>query len=383
MKKLLKYLLGIFIILNLLIIVSGKSWMYKAISITYLKGYTSSYIHDFIHFPANVIETDLHQEWEIASDYNKKVLPKFINPINDSLETVAFMIIIDDSITYERYWNGYSADTMSNSFSISKSFVGALVGIAIKDGDIKSVDQKVCDFLPDFCKGRNTELSIKNLLTMSSGLNWEENYYDPIGQTAEAYYGNDLKGLILDLTVIETPGKVFKYHSSCSQLLTFVLEAATKKTISEYASEKLWKPIGAKHPAFWNTDIVGGDEKGFCCINSNARDFARLGKLYLHKGNWNGEQFIDSSYVDDATKIANLLDEKGATNVNYGYQFWLAERQGVSVYYARGLWGQYIICIPEKNMIVVRLGRKFGKLLENGHHADLYSFIDAALEMYP
>jgi len=346
MNSFLKYLLGIFIILNLLIIVSGKSWMYKGVSITYLKGYPSSYIHDFIHFPANIIETDSHQEWKIASNYNKKILPEFIKPINDSLETVAFIIIIDDSITYERYWHGYSADTMSNSFSMSKSFVGALIGVAIKDGDIKNVDQKVCDFLPDFCKGRNIDLSIKNLLTMSSGLNWKENYYDPIGQTAEAYYGNDLKRLMLDLTVIETPGKVFKYHSSCSQLLTFVLEAATKKTISEYASEKLWKPIGAKHPAFWNTDVLGGDEKGFCCINSNARDFARLGKLYLHKGNWNGEQFIDSSYIDNATTIANLLDEKGNPNVNYGYQFWLAERQGVSVYYARGLWGQYIICIP-------------------------------------
>jgi CubicO group peptidase (beta-lactamase class C family) len=165
--------------------------------------------------------------------------------------------------------------------------------------------------------------------------------------------------------------------------LTFVLEAVTEKTISEYASEKLWKPLGAKHPALWNTDVEGGDEKGFCCINSNARDFARLGKLYMHNGNWNGEQLIDSSYAREATSIADLLDEKGNKNVNYGYQFWLAERQGLSVYYARGLFGQYVICIPEKNMIVVRLGRKFGKILEDWHHDDFYAFIDAALEMYP
>ena len=121
----------------------------------------------------------------------------------------------------------------------------------------------------------------------------------------------------------------------------------------------------------------------FCCINSNARDFARLGRLYLNHGNWNGEQLIDSSYVNDATVMADLLDENGNININYGYQFWLAERQGVSIYYARGLWGQYVICIPEKNMIVVRLWRKFGKHLEDGHHDDLYAFIDAALKMYP
>ena len=141
--------------------------------------------------------------------------------------------------------------------------------------------------------------------------------------------------------------------------------------------------MGAKNQALWNTDVAGGDENGFCCINSNARDFARLGKLYLQQGSWNGKQLLDSNYIKDATKTSNLLNEKGSPNLNYGYHFWLAENQGISVYYARGLWGQYIICIPEKNMIVVRLGRKYGKKLGNGHYTDLYAFIDATLEMYP
>ena len=383
MKKGLKYLLIIFVLLNLLIVLSGKSWLYKAISITYLKGHPSSYIHDFIHFPANTIESGTHQKWVIANNYNTAELPDFIKPVNDNLETVAFMVIKNDSILFEKYWRGYSADSMSNSFSMAKSWVSTLVGVALKEGKIKSVDQKVCDFFPNFCEGRNAELTIKNLLTMSSGLNWIEDYYNPIGQTAQAYYGSDVKGLMMGLKVVETPGKVFKYHSSCSQLLAFIVEEATDKTISEYASEKLWKPIGAKHPALWNIDKKDGDEKAFCCINSNARDFARLGKLYMHNGNWNGLQIIDSSYVKTATSVADLLDKKGNKNVNYGYQFWLAERQGLSVYCARGLLGQYVICIPEKNMIVVRLGKNFGNYLEDGHHDDFYAFIDAALEMYP
>jgi len=383
MKKTLKYLLIIFVSLNILIILSGKSWMYKAISITYLKGYTSSYIHDFIYLPANTIKTGKHQEWVISNNYNKAKLPEFIKSVNESMETVAFMVIINDSIHFEEYWQGYSADTMSNSFSMTKSWVSTLIGIAISEGKIKSVNQKVCDFLPNFCEGRNTELTIKNLLTMSSGLNWNEDYYNPIGQAAEAYYGNHLSDLIKNLTVIETPGKVFKYNSSCTQLLTFIVEEATGKTISEYASKKLWKPMGAKHPALWSTDVEGGDEKGFCCINSNTRDFARLGKLYMHQGNWNGQQILDSSYVKDATSAANLLDKKGIPNTNYGYQFWLAKRQGSPIYYSRGLWGQYVICIPEKNMIIVRLGRKFGPYMPDGHHEDFYQFIDAALEMYP
>ena len=383
MKKVLKYLLIIFVALNLLILISGKSWMYKAISITYLKGYTSSYIDDFVHFPANTIETGAHQAWGIASDYNKAELPEFIKPINDSLETVAFIVIKNDSIVFEEYWYGYSADSMSNSYSMAKSWVGTLIGVAIKDGDIKNVDQKVCDFLPNFCEGRNTELTLRDLLTMSSGLNWTEDYYNPIGQTAQAYYGSDLKGLILGLKVVETPGKVFKYHSSCSQLLAFIVEEATGKTISEYASEKLWKPIGAKHPALWNIDKKDGDEKGFCCINSNARDFARLGKLYMHNGNWNGLQIIDSSYAKEATSVVDLLDENGNKNINYGYQFWMTSYKDMHIYYARGLLGQYVICIPEKDMIIVRLGRNFGAILEDMHHDDFYAFIDAALEMYP
>ncbi|MBC8265746.1 MAG: serine hydrolase [Flavobacteriales bacterium] len=383
MKKLLKYLIIIFVVLNLLIVVSGKSWMYKAVSVTYLKGHTSSYIDDFIHFPADKIDTANHQKWAIANDYNKAKLPEFIKPINKELGTVAYLVIKNDSIIFEQYWNGYSADSASNSFSMAKSWISTLVGVAIKEGKIESVDQKVCNFLPEFCEGDNSKITIKHLLTMSSGLDWDEDYHDPLGQTAEAYFAPNLKDQMLGLKAIETPGKIFKYHSSCTQLLAFIVEAATGKSVSEYASNKLWKPMGAKHPALWNTDKKGGDEKAFCCINSNARDFARLGKLYMHKGNWGGNQILDSLYVKDATSVADLVDENGNINTNYGYQFWMTNYKNMHIYYARGLWGQYVICIPEKDMIVVRLGQNYGKYLEDGHHEDFYQFIDVALEMYP
>ena len=381
MKKILKYLLFIFIAINLLILISGKSWIYKAISITYLKGHTSSYIHDFVHFPANTIEAGEHQKWLTSKDYNKANLPEFIKPINKELETVAFLVIINDSIKYEEYWHGYTTDSASNFFSMSKSYISTLVGVAIKD-NIINIDDKVCDFLPEYCGEKEKLLTIKNLLTMSSGLNWNESYYNPLGKIAEAYYGKNLKKLVMNLKVIEPPGKVFKYYSCNTQLLAFILESTTGKSINEYASEKLWIPMGAKHPALWNTDKKEGDEKAFCCINSNARDFARIGKLYMNNGNWNGTQIIDSTYVSQATSAADLLDKDGNKNLNYGYQFWITNYKDLDIYYARGLWGQYVICIPDKDMIIVRLGRKYGKSLEDGHHEDFYQFIDAALEMY-
>ena len=383
MKKALKYILAIFVILNLLIILSGKSWLYKAVSVTYLKGHTSSYIDDYIHFPSNNIKDGNHQEWLVSKEYNKAQLPEFIKPINDKLGTVAYMVIKNDSIIFEEYWNGYSADSSSNSFSMAKSWTSTLVGIAIKEGKIEGINQKACDFLPEFCEGDNSKITIKHLLTMSSGLDWDEDYHDPLGQTAEAYFAPNLKEKMMRLKAVETPGEIFKYHSSCSQLLAFIVESAAGKSVNEYTSEKLWKPMGAKHPALWNTDAKRGDEKAFCCINSNARDFARLGKLYLNQGNWNGTQLLDSNYVKEVTSVANLLDEDGNKNVNYGYQFWIANRKGLDVYYTRGLWGQYVICIPEKDMIVVRLGGNYGFHLEDGHSEDFYQFIDAALEMYP
>ena len=383
MKKALKYILAIFVILNLLIILSGKSWLYKAVSVTYLKGHTSSYIDDYIHFPSNSIKDGNHQEWLVSKEYNKAQLPEFIKPINDKLGTVAYVVIKNDSIIFEEYWNGYSSDSSSNSFSMAKSWISTLVGIAIKEGKIESINQKACDFLPEFCEGDNSKITIKHLLTMSSGLDWDEDYHDPLGQTAEAYFAPNLKKQMMRLKAVEPPGEIFKYHSSCSQLLAFIVESATGQSVNEYTSEKLWKPMGAKHPALWNTDTKRGDEKAFCCINSNARDFARLGKLYMNQGNWNGTQLLDSNYVKEATSVSNLLDEDGNKNVNYGYQFWIANRKGLDVYYTRGLWGQYVICIPEKDMIIVRLGRNYGFHLADGHSEDFYQFIDAALEMSP
>ncbi len=374
-RKLLLFFLVVLVLANILLVVTGKGWMYKAVYITYLKGYDSSYIDDFVHFPSNEIAAGKHQEWKIAKDYNLKALPKKLIDLNSDLETVAFLVIKNDSIKSEYYWQGYSSDTMSNSFSMAKSYIGALIGVAKKEGVIKSLDQSVCDFIPEFCENNKEQITIKHLLNMQSGLDWDESYHNPLSQMATAYYGKSLKKLIVNLDLASVPGKKFEYHSSSTQILGYILEKATGMSVNEYASEKLWKPIGSKHAALWSTDKKNGDEKTFCCINSNARDFARLGKLYMQKGRWDDAQLIDSNYVVESVYLENLAP--------YSYHFWITERKGNHVFYARGLWGQYVISIPEKDMIIVRLGKNYGKILENKHRDDLYVYIDAALEMYP
>ena len=374
MKKFFFYFLSFFICLHLLLFFTQKTWLYNGVRITYLKGYSSAYIHDFVHFSSDTIFNLKHQPWLFSSDYNSYIFPDSFYDLNDSLETTAFLVIKNDSIKYEYYSQGYSEDSASNSFSMAKSFISALIGIAITDGLIKNVDVPVCDFIPEFCGFKKQQITIKHLLTMSSGLQWDEDYKNPFGNTAEAYYGNDLRSLVLNKPVVEDPGKTFRYYSSSTQILSYVLESATKKTISKYASEKLWGPIGAKNIALWAKDQPLGDEKAFCCIASNARDFARLGKLFLSNGVWGRNRIIDSNYVSAAIRPSDLKK-------NYGYHFWITEYNGLYVYYARGLYGQYIICIPEKDLVVVRLGKKWKSLLKNGHHMDLYDFIGAALKI--
>jgi CubicO group peptidase (beta-lactamase class C family) len=255
--------------------------------------------------------------------------------------------------------------------------------MALDEGKIKSVDQPVSDFLPEFKEGDNSKLTIKHLLTMSSGINFDEDYVNPLAYPAQSYYGSDLKKLTYGYKLRDEPGKEFIYLSGNTELLSFVLEKATGKTLSEYASEKLWKPLGAKNSAFWSLDHKNGLEKAYCCFNSNATDFARIGELYLDSGKWNGQQLISTQYVLNSITPADL-QSGSAKNDEYGYSWWLIpDYKGHRIFYARGILGQYIICIPDKKMVVVRLGKK--RKIRNDkapHPADVYLYIDAALEMY-
>jgi CubicO group peptidase (beta-lactamase class C family) len=301
----------------------------------------------------------------------------------EQMQTGAFVVIKNDSMIHEQYWDGLGPDTRSNSFSMAKSFVGMLTGVALKEGAIKSLDQPVSDFLPEFKEGDNAKLTIRHLLTMSSGINFDEDYVSPFAYPAQAYYGSDLHKLTYGYKVSEEGGKVFKYLSGNTELLGFVLQKATGKTLSEYMSEKIWKPIGAKNDALWSLDAKDGMEKAYCCFNSNAPDFARLGQLYLDSGKWNGQEIIPAEYVAQAVVPAPLNDVDGKKVDNYGYHWWIIPNyKGHYVFYARGILGQYIACIPDQNMVVVRLGSKREKKVMGNHPIDLDYYLDAALQMY-
>jgi CubicO group peptidase (beta-lactamase class C family) len=367
-----------------MIVVSGKSYLYKGVANTYLKGRTGVDINDYLVFENRTIKVGETKEWPLGADYNRSKIPsKYISDV-EKFKTIAYLVIKDDSIRYEEYWDGYSDTSHTSSFSMAKTFISILVGIAVDEGKIKSIDQPVGDFLPEYKDGDKSKVTIRHLLTMSSGINFTEDYKNPFSFPAEAYYGTDLRKLVYKYDATQEPGKYFDYLSGNTLLLCFALSKATGMSVSDYASEKLWKPIQAEYDAYWSLDRRDGDEKAYCCFNSNVRDFARIGKVYLDSGRWNGKQIVPEKYVFESIQPAPVIDRDfNLKNNRYGYSWWLLPGyKGHNIFYARGILGQYIIMIPDLDMIVVRLGKERAKEQINGHPVDLYQFIDAALEMY-
>lgn len=330
-----------------------------------------------------VTKADTCWEWPVAPDYNTYALDSTDRAFLAEWGTVAFLVIQEDSILYEAYWEDWTPQTLSNIFSATKSIVGILIGIAYDEGYIGSLDDKVGKYLPEFQKGEKSKITIRNLLTMSSGLNWDEAYTALFSKTTQAYYGDEIRKLVMSLEAVEEAGKKYSYKSGDTQLLSFVLEAATGQTISAYAEEKLWKPMQACNDALWNLDKKGGDEKSYCCFNSTARDMARFARLMLHKGNWNGKQLVSEAYLQEAMSPAAYLEnEFGDGSLDYyGFQIWIMHYRGMQFPAFRGLGGQYLFAIPQKNAIVVRFGHKRSELYEREKTVDMDGYLDIALKI--
>ena len=381
LKGFFKWFLIVLIVLNVLILATGNTHIYKGLQHTYLKGRTGPSPTEYSIFAHHEIKAGKELPWALSKNYNKAELSAIARKELEEFKSLAFLVIKNDSILYEEYWDEGAKGSITNSFSMAKTFVSVLVGIAIGEGKIKNVDQAVGDFIPEYKIGENAKLTVKHLLTMSSGIDFDEDYVSPFAYPAKAYYGTEIRTLTMKYKLAETPGKVFKYLSGNTELLAFVLEKATGKNISDYASEKLWMPIGASKSAFWSLDHENGVEKAYCCFNSNARDFARIGALYMHHGNWNGKQIVPEEYVKNSVIPANLVDEENKPNNRYGYSWWMLKYKGMHIYYARGILGQYVVAIPDKNILMVRLGHKRSKEKMNDHPKDVYTYIDAALDL--
>ncbi len=345
-------------------------------------------ITDTYIFESNTVKkADSCWDFPASKSVNTYQMSPEENTFLEKYETVAYLVVQQDSILYEEYRDKWTPQTLSNIFSATKSIVGLLVGIAYDEGYIENLDDNISLYLPKFEDA--DQITVRNLLTMSSGLNWDEAYTSLFSKTTQAYYGDNIRELMMNLKLKNKPGKRFSYQSGDTQLLSFVLEAALQKgglkemTISEYAETKLWKPLQTGNDALWNLDRKGGDEKTYCCFNTTARDIAHLARLVLNNGNWNGKQLISEAYIKEAISPASYLENQfgdGALNY-YGFQIWITHYKGMQIPVFRGLGGQYIFMIPQKNAIVVRLGHKRDKKYKREKTAEMDEYLDIAFRI--
>ena len=336
---------------------------------------------------------------EARPDTANRIAPGYIE-INDQKqdfesflkerETVAFLIIRNDTVFYEKYFQGYEAEDLMTSFSVAKSFVSALMGIAIQEGYISGVKDTVSTYLPELAEQGFDSVTIENLLNMRSGSDFTEGYGSPFKDVAKYYYGRNLEKYLGQIKITRSPGDTFIYQSGNTQLLARIIEKTTGRHLSEYAEDKIWQPLGMEYPAEWSIDSKKhGTEKAFCCLNARARDFARFARLYLENGIWQGDTVISPEWIRRSTTLPSK-DVK----FDYYYHWWHCvnrrpvdtaydasltgpdkklvmrkDKQGnkqkyvlepCTDYFAKGILGQYIYIAPEQNLIMLRFGLSKG-----------------------
>lgn len=283
--------------------------------------------------------------------------------VEDFLEknaTTAFIVIRNDSILYEKYFDGYSREKQSQVFSVTKSVISALVGIAISEGHIKNVDQPVSDFLPYYKDNGHEKLTLDHLLQMTAGLSFTD--YKTLGKLINLYYTKDQESLVKRIGQKYEPGTRFAYSSIATQVLGMCLEKAIGRPVTNYLQEKLWEPLGMEYNAEFALDDEEGTAKMFGGLTASAIDLAKLGRLYLNKGNWNGKQLIPEEWV----LASRQADTTNGRSKRYAYSWWLdtyTRKIGYceNDFFAGGFRGQVVYVNPNDNTIIVRLGKR-----ENG-----------------
>ena len=291
----------------------------------------------------------------------------------ESTGTTSFIVIKDDAIIYENYLNGYHRDSINLSFSVAKSFTSALVGIAIDERHIKSVDDPVTKYLPEL-KKRFEKITIRHLLSMNSGIRYRDGDF-PGRDEPLVYYYPKLRKLSLNLTKFEaTPGEYFHYNNYHPLLLGVVLERTTGMSVTKWTEEKLWKPLGMEFPGSWSIDsIEGGLEKMGSSLNARSIDFAKFGKLFLQKGNWDGKRILSEEWVIESTTRDRSMERGNyyrtlkafstRPDLYYKYFWWGYSNSGNDYdFMAIGHLGQYIYVSPAANVVIVRNGKKEGKV---------------------
>ena len=374
MKKALKIVLIVFGSIGLLVAIlylTGNGYLARGVYCTYLHGKSKPDIDDQSFFDTRKINRgeaiNLPAKLHVLSNENVAFL--------NSTESEAFLVFKNDTLVSEWYGHLGADTTHWNSFSMAKSVISLLIGCAIEEGKISSLQDPISKYIP----WSGNDVTLEQLLHMSSGIPFGESYSSPLGYMAKAYYHSDLKAITAQFKVEQAPGSYWSYEGGNTVLLGMALEAATQKKISNYFEEKIWTKIGAASPAHWNLDTENGFEKPFTGIYATAKDFGMLGQCILNHGKVNEQAVIDSTFLAESFEPWIIQDGKNSVCDWYGLHWWMGEVDGVKFKSARGMRGQYIVIIPEKNMVIVRIGHQQSKERIGQMPVDLFTYIRMGL----
>lgn len=268
-----------------------------------------------------------------------------------SQRTAGLVIIQDGKVRLERYGQDFSADGRWTSFSVAKSFTSTLVGAAIQDGYIKSLDDKVSQYIPDLQGSAYDDVTVQQLLTMSSGVKWDEDYENP--QSDVALFNKAKPESGVDATVsymrklprAHPPGTVWHYNTGETNLIGVLVSSATGKPLAQYLQERIWHPAGMAATATWLLGKTGHEIAG-CCLQAATRDFARFGLFVLANGNVKGKQIVPVDWFEQA--IHKKMDI-GVLGKGYGFQWWTYDNGSVA---AQGIFGQGIFIDPQRRLVI-------------------------------
>ena len=276
-------------------------------------------------------------------------------------DTSALLVLHEGKITYENYWLTGGKNHSWLSMSVSKSFISALIGIAIDQGYIRSIEDDVTDYVSSLKQSSYGGVRIKDILQMSSGASWNENYSDPnadIFRSAEIMaIGGSLDDLSASLKKDFLPGSFNRYNSIDTQVLGMLLRDATGMSVTEYMQKMLWDPIGAEYNGYWVLDSENM-EMAYGGLNATARDYAKIGELYRLDGKLNGQQIVPKDWVRDSliTDEPHLMPGDNPLSdypMGYGYQWWIPDLSGD--FLAIGIYNQFIYISPKNNTVIVKL----------------------------
>jgi CubicO group peptidase (beta-lactamase class C family) len=318
-------------------------------------------------------------------------LGSYLDSNLENSRTYAFLVIRSDSILYEKYFGNIGPSTKLPSFSVAKSFVSTLIGIAFEEGRIRSLDEPVTNYIPELAKRdeRFSKITIQHLLDMRSGVDSDEGYENPFSDVLKMGFTKNIRAKTLKVKYGKEPGGEFEYRSVNTQLLAMVLETSTGKPAQEYLQEKLWLPMGMQYDASWNIDSRKRQKlRAFCCLNAAALDYAKFGQLFLNEGIWNGRQIISKDWVRKITSPDTLNKYGGYKNQwwsRYSRQYFtdssaavlaavsnpfkpqlalMTRKDGTKYYqlmyrdaiHADGLLEQVVYVNPAKKLVIVRFG---------------------------